>query len=239
MIVERRYPTNVLVTGFDIIFFWVARMIMIGLHFMGDVPFKTVYLHALIRDEYGAKMSKSKGNVIDPLDWIDTYGADALRFTLAILSSQGRDIKLAKDRAETSRHFLTKIWNAVRFAEMNGCMDVSPFLQEENPTHLLNQWIFASFDKTLLSVTDSINAYQFNEAALELYRFFWNVFCDWYLELSKPLLIDGSSIFREEIQKTVATIIDNFIKIAHPFMPFITEEIWHLIKERDAKPVKR
>ncbi|MBN9013159.1 MAG: valine--tRNA ligase, partial [Rhizobiales bacterium] len=186
--VERYYPTNVLVTGFDIIFFWVARMMMMGLHFMKDVPFPTVYIHALVRDEKGAKMSKSKGNVIDPLNLIDQYGADALRFTLAAMAAQGRDIKLATSRVEGYRNFATKLWNACRFAEMNHCALPDGF----DPTQAketLNRWIAHETLVAAREATQAIESYRFNDAAGVIYRFVWNVFCDWYLELAKPVMM--------------------------------------------------
>ena len=184
---KRYYPTDVLVTGFDIIFFWVARMMMMGLHFMNEVPFRTVYIHALVRDEHGAKMSKSKGNVIDPLDLIDEYGADALRFTLAAMAAQGRDIKLSTQRVEGYRNFATKLWNAARFAEMNGCVTVPGF----DPARRRRRSTAGSRTrprKAQREITAAIEAYKFNEAAGAVYRFVWNIFCDWYLELAKPVL---------------------------------------------------
>ena len=184
---KRFYPTNVLVTGFDIIFFWVARMMMMGLHFMKDIPFHTVYIHALVRDERGAKMSKSKGNVIDPLELIDEYGADALRFTLAAMAAQGRDIKLSTQRVEGYRNFTTKLWNASRFAEMNECVTVAGFDPSSNK-ETLNRWIAHEIQKASREVTEAIEAYKFNDAASALYRFVWNIYCDWYLELVKPVL---------------------------------------------------
>ena len=186
--VKRYYPTDVLVTGFDIIFFWVARMMMMGLHFMKDVPFPTVYIHALVRDEKGAKMSKSKGNVIDPLHLIDDYGADALRFTLAAMAAQGRDIKLAPQRVEGYRNFATKLWNACRFAEMNACVLPSGF-DPTKATETLNRWIAHETVRATREVTEAIEAYRFNDAAGAIYRFVWNVYCDWYLELAKPVLL--------------------------------------------------
>ncbi len=179
------YPTSVLVTGFDIIFFWVARMMMFSLHFMPDVPFRDVYIHALVRDEKGAKMSKSKGNVINPLDLIDQYGADALRFTLAAMAAQGRDIKLATSRVEGYRNFATKLWNAVRFAQMNGCERVAGF-DPAKVDGTLNRWIIGEAARAASEVTAAIEAYRFNDAAGAVYRFLWNVFCDWHLELAKP-----------------------------------------------------
>ena len=224
--VARRYPTSVLVTGFDIIFFWVARMMMFGLHFMGEVPFHDCYIHALVRDEKGAKMSKSKGNVLDPLGMIDEYGADALRFTLAALAVQGRDVKIAPSRVEGYRNFATKLWNAARFAGVNGCVRVEGF----DPKRLdvaLNRWIVGETAKAQAEVTAAIEAYRFNDAANAAYRFVWNIFCDWYVELAKPLL-QGEAVAegRAETQATVAFVLDESIKLLHPFMPFLTEELW-------------
>ncbi|MBM3624490.1 MAG: valine--tRNA ligase, partial [Alphaproteobacteria bacterium] len=182
---SRYYPTNALVTGFDIIFFWVARMMMMGLHFMGEVPFRDVYIHALVRDEKGAKMSKSKGNVIDPLHLIDDYGADALRFTLAAMAAQGRDIKLSTQRVEGYRNFATKLWNASRFAEINGCARVAGYDPRANRI-TLNRWIVGEAARTTAEVSAAIDAYRFNDAANAVYRFVWSVFCDWYVELAKP-----------------------------------------------------
>ena len=176
-----------LVTGFDIIFFWVARMMMMGLHFMKEAPFPTVYIHALVRDEKGAKMSKSKGNVIDPLHLIDDYGADALRFTLAAMAAQGRDIKLATQRVEGYRNFATKLWNACRFAEMNACV-LPPGFDPAEAKQTLNRWIAHETARATREVTEAIEAYRFNDAAGAIYRFVWNVYCDWYLELAKPVL---------------------------------------------------
>jgi valyl-tRNA synthetase len=230
--VNRYYPTNVLVTGFDIIFFWVARMMMMGLHFMKDVPFPTIYIHALVRDEKGAKMSKSKGNVIDPLHLIDDYGADALRFTLAAMAAQGRDIKLSTQRVEGYRNFATKLWNASRFAEMNGCALVDGF----DPTkskETLNRWIAHETAQATQEVTEAIEAYRFNDAANTIYRFVWNVFCDWYLELAKPVLTGPDTPAKAETQAAVAWARDEILKLLHPFMPFITEELWAVTAKRD------
>ena len=184
---KRFYPTSTLVTGFDIIFFWVARMMMMGLHFMKQVPFHDVYIHALVRDATGAKMSKSKGNVIDPLELVDKFGADALRFTLAAMAAQGRDIKLSEQRVEGYRNFATKLWNAARFAEINGCAH-NPEFSAYHAKETLNRWIVHECAKAGREVTAAIEAYKFNDAAGALYRFVWNVYCDWYLELIKPVL---------------------------------------------------
>src|SRR5271154_5188160 len=221
----RYYPTDTLVTGFDIIFFWVARMMMMGLHFMKDVPFRTVYIHALVRDEKGAKMSKSKGNVIDPLALIDEYGADALRFTLAAMAAQGRDIKLAKSRVEGYRNFATKLWNACRFAEMNGCATL-PGFEPDDATEVLNRWIAHETARTVDEVTAALEGYKFNEAASAVYRFVWSVYCDWYIELAKPVLLGPDSPAKTETCAMVAWARDRIIALLHPFMPFITEELW-------------
>jgi valyl-tRNA synthetase len=223
--VKRYYPTNTLVTGFDIIFFWVARMMMMGLHFMKEVPFSDVYIHALVRDERGAKMSKSKGNVIDPLHLIDDYGADALRFTLAAMAAQGRDIKLSTQRVEGYRNFATKLWNAVRFGEMNGAALV-PGFDPRLATETLNKWIGHELAKAAREITGAIAGYRFNEAAGTAYRFVWNIYCDWYLELSKPVLTGPDSAAKTETRAMVAWVRDEALKLLHPFMPFITEELW-------------
>jgi valyl-tRNA synthetase len=226
----RYYPTDVLVTGFDIIFFWVARMMMMGLHFMKEVPFHTVYIHALVRDEKGAKMSKSKGNIIDPLELIDRYGADALRFTLSAMAAQGRDIKLSTSRVEGYKHFATKLWNACRFAEMNGCATL-PGFEPDEVGETLNRWIGHETAQAVREVTEAIEAYRFNDAANAVYRFVWNVYCDWYLELSKPVLMGPDSPAKTETQAMVAFVRDQILALLHPFMPFITEELWSVTAE--------
>jgi valyl-tRNA synthetase len=223
--VERYYPTDVLVTGFDIIFFWVARMMMMGLHFQKEVPFRDVYIHRLVRDEKGAKMSKSKGNVIDPLGVIDDYGADALRFALARAAAQGHDIKLSPQHVETNRNFATKLWNACRFAEMNGCV-LPPGFDPAKAAETLNRWIAHETARAAREVTEAIEAYRFNDAANAAYRFVWNVYCDWYLELAKPVLMGEESDARTETRAMVAWARDEILKLLHPFMPFITEELW-------------
>jgi len=231
---KRYYPTNTLVTGFDIIFFWVARMMMMGLHFMDEVPFDTIYIHALVRDEKGAKMSKSKGNVIDPLDVVDQYGADALRMTLASMAAQGRDIKLSVQRVEAYRNFATKIWNAARFAEMNECRRVEGF-DPKAVKETLNKWALSECAKAINEVSAGIQAYKFNEAALAAYRFVWNVFCDWTLELAKPVLQGTDSPAKSETRATIAFIFDEICKLLHPFMPFLTEELWAIKGEDGPK----
>src|SRR5690606_32270648 len=183
---KRYYPTDVLVTGFDIIFFWVARMMMMGLHFMGEVPFRTVYIHALVRDEFGQKMSKSKGNIIDPLDLIGKYGCDALRFTLTALAAQGRDIKLAESRVEGYRNFATKVWNATRFCQMNGCT-LDPAFDPKAVRQTVNRWIVSRLVETGGAIDTAIAEYRFNDAANAIYHFLWGEFCDWYLEFTKPI----------------------------------------------------
>ena len=225
------YPNTVLVTGFDILFFWVARMMMAGLFTQGEVPFRDVYLHGLVRDERGQKMSKSKGNVIDPLTVIDTLGADALRFTLAALAAQGRDPKLGVKTAEGYRNFCTKLWNASRFAEMNGCARVAGF-DPHAVKGTLNTWILGETQKAVAAVTDNILAYRFNDAAAAAYRFVWNSFCDWYLELAKPALQGADGAEKEEARATTAFCLDQIVKLLHPFMPFITEELWAAYAER-------
>ena len=222
---SRYYPTSTLVTGFDIIFFWVARMMMLGLHFMKEVPFRDVYIHALVRDERGSKMSKSKGNVIDPLELIERYGADALRFTLAAMAAQGRDIKLSIQRVEGYRNFATKIWNAARFAELNGCAPM-PGFDPRAAKETLNRWALGECAKAVDEVTEAIVLYKFNEAAGAAYRFVWNVFCDWYLELAKPVLQGADGAAKDETRATVAFILGEICKLLHPFMPFLTEELW-------------
>jgi valyl-tRNA synthetase len=230
--VKRYYPTDILVTGFDIIFFWVARMMMMGLHFMKDVPFSTVYIHRLVRDEKGAKMSKSKGNVIDPLGVIDDYGADALRFALARGAAQGHDIKLSPQHVETNRNFATKLWNACRFAEMNGCAQPAKF-DPTKATQTLNRWIAHETAAATREVTEAIEACRFNDAAASIYRFVWNVYCDWYLELAKPVLMGEDGEAKTETRAMVAWARDEILKLLHPFTPFITEELWAVTAERD------
>ena len=222
---ERYYPTSVLVTGFDIIFFWVARMMMTGLHFMADVPFRDVYIHALVRDEHGQKMSKSKGNVIDPLELIDKYGADALRFTLAAMAVMGRDIRLAESRVEGYRNFGTKLWNAARFLEMNE-VGRNPAFDPAACRMPLNRWIVGEAMRTAREVSQALEDYRFNDAATAIYRFTWDVYCDWYLEFIKPVLREGDAAAREETRATARWTMDMILKLLHPFMPFITEELW-------------
>jgi valyl-tRNA synthetase len=222
---KRYYPTDVLVTGFDIIFFWVARMMMMGCKFMGDVPFRIVYIHALVRDERGQKMSKSKGNIIDPLDLIGRYGADALRFTLTALAAQGRDIKLAEARVEGNRNFATKLWNAARYAEMNQCVLVAGF----DPAHnrlTVNRWIAGALADTAARVATAIDEFKFNEAASALYQFTWGTFCDWYVEFTKPILTGTDEPAKAETRATTAWALGEIVHLLHPIMPYITEELW-------------
>jgi len=220
------YPTSVLVTGFDILFFWVARMMMMGIHFMGDVPFKDVYVHALVRDEDGKKMSKSKGNVIDPLDVIDRYGTDAFRFTLAAFAAQGRDIKMSEKRVEGYRHFINKLWNAARFALMH----LEQGYEKINSQNLSlpDQWILSRLERVTADVANALDGYRFNDAAGALYNFVWHEFCDWYLEAVKPALYDKQGPEAKEATRSVLwRVWRDTLVLLHPFIPFVTEEIWH------------
>ncbi|VAX33390.1 Valyl-tRNA synthetase [hydrothermal vent metagenome] len=223
---EKFYPTSVLCTGFDILFFWVARMIMMGLKMMKDVPFHQVYIHALIRDAEGLKMSKTKGNVIDPLVMMDKYGTDALRFTLAAFAAQGRDIKLAEERIEGYRNFCNKLWNASRFAFMNledyqGTAELNPAL-----THSpADRWILSRLNSTSRDVNKALEEFKFNEAASAVYKFIWNELCDWYIELSKSRLLQKGPE-QQAAQNVLVHVLTASLKLLHPFMPFITEEIW-------------
>jgi len=228
--VKRFYPTDTLITGFDIIFFWVARMMMMGLHFMDDVPFRRVFINALVRDAQGAKMSKSKGNVLDPLTLIDKYGADALRFTLVAMSGQGRDIKLSEQRIEGYRNFGTKLWNAARFTQINECYR-TPGFDPAQVKQTVNRWIRGEAVKTSREVTQSLSACAFDDAANALYRFIWNVFCDWYLELAKPILNGDDEEAKAETRAMVAWTLDLILKLLHPVSPFVTEELWDKLSE--------
>jgi valyl-tRNA synthetase len=222
---KRYYPGDVLVTGFDIIFFWVARMMMMGMHFMdGEVPFREVYIHALVRDEKGQKMSKSKGNVLDPLELIDQYGADSLRFTLAAMAAQGRDIKMSTTRLEGYRNFTTKIWNACRFLQMNGCTR-SASIDLRTVNEPINKWIVSEYSDAIEKTTKAIELYRFNEAADALYHFIWNSYCNWYVELIKPSLNDDNASAAAETRATASTILAGTLRLLHPFMPFLTEEL--------------
>ena len=268
---ERYYPTSVLVTGFDIIFFWVARMMMMGMHFMKEVPFGDVYIHGLVRDGQGHKMSKTRGNVLDPLDIIDgialddliakrtagldkenanrvtrevkkefpdgikAYGTDALRFTIAAMAAQGSDVKLAIDRVEGYRNFATKLWNAARFAEMNECVRRIGFDPAGNG-ETVNRWIVGETERTASQVTAALEAYRFNDAAGIVYEFVWGIFCDWYLELIKPILTGNDPAAMAETRATTAWVLDQILKLLHPFMPFITEELWaHMVEHGEGR----
>ncbi len=223
--VEKFYPTSVLVTGFDIIFFWVARMIMFGTEFLHKEPFKDIYVHALVRDEKGQKMSKSKGNVIDPLDLIEKYSADALRFTLLSMASPGRDVKLSEERVKGYRNFLNKIWNANNFLIQNECS----FNNVEKPNDLkvnINKWIYSEFLTKKDEIQKNIKGYRFDEAAKNAYQFVWHSFCDWYLELSKTILFSDNHEAIKEVRNVSSFIFREILIILHPFIPFITEEIW-------------
>ncbi len=236
---EVYYPTSVLVTGFDILFFWVARMMMMGLHFMGRVPFRHVYIHALVRDAEGQKMSKSKGNVIDPLLIMDRYGTDAFRFTLSALAAQGRDIKLSEERLEGYRHFVNKIWNAARFSLSHfEDLEVSgrPI---EPPRDTVNRWIISRMKRVIQTIEQEIKEYRFNESAHELYQFVWHEFCDWYLEFIKPVLYqEGESRDKQVTRMTLYRVLLAILKLSHPFMPFISEKIYQSLPEREASILK-
>ena len=221
---ERFYPTSVLVTGFDIIFFWVARMMMMGLRFMDDVPFRDVYIHALVRDEQGQKMSKSKGNVIDPLEVIDRYGADAFRFTLAVFAAMGRDVRLSEERIAGYRNFVNKLWNAARFEEINRPEQGATCTMPDAPQASVNRWIRSRLAAAVTDVRGSLDGYRFNEAAARLYQFVWHEFCDWYIEFSKVLFEDASTA--EETRSTLTAVIEQVLRLLHPFTPFVTEELW-------------
>jgi valyl-tRNA synthetase len=235
---DRYYPNDVVVTGFDIIFFWIARMMMMGLHFMGDVPFRQVYVHALVRDARGQKMSKSKGNVMDPLDLIDRYGADALRFTLTALSAQGRDVKLDEARLDGYRAFATKIWNAARFLEMNACAPVASF-DPVAATTTLNRWILGELALCIDEANAALEAYRFNDYAAATYRFAWNVFCDWYVELAKPVLQGADGPEKTETRATAAFVLDATLHLLHPAMPFVTEALWTGLADRNGASLIR
>ena len=227
----RYYPGDVLVTGFDIIFFWVARMMMMGLHFMGDVPFRTVYIHGLVRDERGQKMSKSKGNAIDPLQLIDRYGADALRFTICALTGPGRDVKLGEARVKDYRAFVTKLWNAARFCEMND-VRIDPAFDPASVSQPLCRWILDAARHAVSEGTDALEDYRLDEYALSGYRFVWNTFCDWFLEFAKPVFAPGDESSADpaaaaEVRATAAHVFGIILRLLHPAMPFVTEELWH------------
>lgn len=221
----QRYPGDVLITGFDIIFFWVARMMMMGLHFKKDVPFKHTYIHSLVRDEKGQKMSKSKGNVMDPLILIDKYGADAVRFCLASMASPGRDIRLSEKAVEQARNFGTKIWNATRYIQMNGAT-YDPDFDPKNCQLQINKWIVSELQNATESINKSFVDYKYNDGAMALYHFAWDTFCDWYIEFTKPILQAGGKTEIEETQKTLAWVLSKIYHLMHPYMPFISEELW-------------
>jgi valyl-tRNA synthetase len=221
----RFYPTDTLVTGFDIIFFWVARMMMMGLHFTGQAPFRRVFINALVRDAEGAKMSKTKGNVMDPLELVDDYGADALRFTLAAMSGQGRDIRLSRERIEGYRNLGTKLWNAARFCQLNGCA-FDPAFDPASATLVVNRWIRGETMKTCLAVTEALEGCAFDEAAGVLYRFIWNLFCDWFVEFAKPVLQGTDEAAMAETRAMAAWVLDVTLRLLHPISPFITEALW-------------
>jgi len=239
-LLKRFYPTSVLVTGFDILFFWVARMMMMGLKFMGDVPFRDVYIHGLVRDERGEKYSKTRGNVVDPLELIDRYGADALRFTLAALTMPGSDLKLSESRTEGYRHFANKIWNASRFVLMNlEEFNADGMTEEVSPEafSLPDRWIRGRLNQVIREVRRSLEEYKFNEACHVIYQFIWHEFCDWYLELSKLYLYKEGSKEKKDLTKlTLLEVLDATLRLLHPFMPFITEEIWQQLPRRREKP---
>ncbi|MEO1678139.1 MAG: valine--tRNA ligase [Pseudomonadota bacterium] len=232
---RRYFPTDVLITGFDIIFFWVARMMMMQLEVVKEIPFHTVYVHALVRDEAGKKMSKSLGNVLDPLDLVDEYGADAVRFTLTAMAAMGRDLKLSRDRIAGYRNFGTKLWNAARFAEMNGATprDVGGQLAAPAVTAPVNRWILAETGRCREEVDAALDAFRFNDAANAAYSFVWHTVCDWYVEFAKPLLQGEDAALKAETQATMAWVIDQCLILLHPIMPFITEELWQVLGARD------
>ena len=229
-LLEYRYPTDVLITGFDILFFWVARMMMMGLHFQKDVPFKYVYIHALVRDEKGQKMSKSKGNVIDPLELMNEFGVDALRFTYTAMASPGRDIKMSPSRVEGYRNFATKLWNATRFCEMNDC-HFDPNFDPTECNHPLHKAMVSQLLSLEEKLDEAMAQFRFNDAAHELYHFAWHLFCDWYIEFCKPLLMGEDVHQKEEAQKTIGWILNCLLHYLHPIMPFVTEKLWQELHE--------
>jgi len=233
--VKRYYPAETLITGFDIIFFWVARMMMMGIHFMGDVPFKKVYIHALVRDEKGQKMSKSKGNVIDPLELMNEFGADALRFTLTALAAQGRDVKLSPQRVEGYRNFTTKLWNAARFCEMNGCV-LNPAYKPGNAKNIINKWIISELAAVTKETAKSLDLFRFNDTASSLYHFTYGTFCDWYIEFTKPILMNGTDeALKTEVRETTGWVLDQLLLLLNPIMPYVTEELHaHLLGKSEA-----
>jgi valyl-tRNA synthetase len=223
--VARYYPGDVLVTGFDIIFFWVARMMMMGLHFMGEVPFRSVVIHGLVRDERGQKMSKSKGNVMDPLELVDAYGADALRFTICALTGPGRDVKLSRKRVEDHRAFVTKLWNAARFCEANGIAP-DPAWDPGSATTPLARWILDAANRAVAEATAALEAFRFDDYAAAGYRFVWNGFCDWFIEFAKPVLAGPDGAEKAEVRGAAQHVLGTILRLLHPVMPFVTEELW-------------
>ena len=228
------YPTSVLVTGFDIIFFWVARMMMMSMYAMKEVPFKKCYIHGLVRDEQGRKMSKSKGNTVDPMETIEKYGADALRFFMAAMETQGRDINLSEARVAGYRNFATKLWNAARFCEMNGCAEPEGFDAHAVKSEI-NKWIVAKADTASAEVAKHLNDFRFSDAANAIYQFVWGTFCDWYIELVKPIFYGDDAQAAAEAKATAAWVLDRILIVLHPFMPFITTELWNNLAKRDVK----
>ena len=228
------YPTSVLVTGFDIIFFWVARMMMMSMYMMKRVPFKKCYIHGLVRDEQGRKMSKSKGNTVDPMETIEKYGADALRFFMAAMETQGRDINLSDSRIQGYRNFATKLWNAARFCEMNECYSVKDFEVSQAKLEI-SKWIIAKVKEASAEVTENLNNFRFSDAANAVYQFIWGTFCDWYIELIKPIFYGENAEDIKETRAVAAWILDRILIMLHPFMPFITEELWDNLTERSGK----
>jgi valyl-tRNA synthetase len=227
---KRYFPTSVLITGFDIIFFWVARMMMMQYATVGERPFDTVYVHALVRDEKGKKMSKSLGNVLDPLELIDEFGADAVRFTLTSMAAMGRDLKLSTQRIQGYRNFGTKLWNAARFAEMNGVFGHDRWQPGQPLNATANKWIVGEVAKARVGVDQALTSFRFNDAANSLYAFVWGTFCDWYLEFSKPLFDTDAA---EETREVMGWALDQILLMLHPFMPYITEELWGLSAVRE------
>ena len=226
------YPTSVLITSFDILFFWVARMMMMGLHFMDEVPFKDVYLHALVRDKFGKKMSKSTGNVIDPLVVMREYGTDAMRFTLTAFAAQGREIKLDEERIEGYRHFINKIWNAARFALMHvsDCDEsIKDVVRHPEKLPLVHQWILSRTATAIAEVRLALDEYRFNDYASVNYQFIWHEFCDWYLEWIKADLFSDDPVAKRQAQGTLLVVLETIVKLIHPVTPFVSEEIWSVL----------
>ncbi len=229
---NKYYPGDLLITGFDIIFFWVLRMMMMGIHFMGEVPFKKVYLHALVLDAKGQKMSKSKGNVIDPLTLIEKFGADALRFSMSASAAQGRDIRMSEERVEGYRNFTTKLWNAARYCEMNDAFPKDGF-DSSSVKNIINQWIIGEVTKTAKGIEEGLGAYKFNEASAAIYQFTWGTFCDWYLEFTKPLMANGTEDVKSEVKATTGWVLEQILRLLNPFMPYVTEELFANIAKRN------